>query len=819
MDSAGNFVIIWSDNRNGERDIYGQLYDTQANKVGTNFVINDDGLGSETQDEPAVSFLQDGKFAAVWTDQRTVHTTDRDIYCQIYNPDGSMVGSNFKVNDDGAASRAGQRTAYISPDGPSTFAVTWGDARANELDMYYQRFTLSGIPVGSNFKVNDDTVKNFFGWCPYISSNTTNQTVIVWRDNRMKYVDPMIWGQKFNPATGQKVDTNFCINPNGKCGWQSLVRVSSAEVDSEGNFYVVWCDGRRVTNAIDTYMQMYNPNGDTVGSAIRINTNLTTDADNQLLASAPAIAVRKNSGGTIHSVVVWQDKPDTQDFAIMLQSYDKTLNAVGNNISIVPDAGTRSQTYPQIAMNPKGNFVITWEERREWNHCDIFAQSYDKAGTPFGNNFKVNPDACSDNAVSAVAMDTNGIFTVVWRALSCYLYARQFYSDGTPVDTAFLVTPLLVGFGMVASEPKIAVDGKSNFVITWEDSRLDPKFPDIFAQRFSSDCSFIDTIFKVNDDTIGGCQHLLPNISMNKNGEFVIVWEQEEYLQDKICYDIRGQRFDSSGAKIGANFVINDDAAFAVQQYNPSVAIKENSQFVVVWEDYRNGNTNADIYCQLFTSSGLPISSNFKINNDIDSSLQRYPSVALNHQTGEFIATWSDSKGKNSKIIAQMLDSSGVPVGSEFVVHNTPAHPSNQRLIRGGRSVAANSELIAFTWIDNCIFKGWDIYAKLIGQKPGVEDNGQPKITISPNPTYKQLTVRYVVPKRGTYSVSLYDKAGRSLVHQPQGEKYPGVYTTEIDISAYSSGVYFVKFEGTALSDNKTIQNNVNKVVIFRHKK
>ena len=42
-DASGNFVITWEDYRNGRPDIYGQRYSSDGSALGTNFKVNDDG--------------------------------------------------------------------------------------------------------------------------------------------------------------------------------------------------------------------------------------------------------------------------------------------------------------------------------------------------------------------------------------------------------------------------------------------------------------------------------------------------------------------------------------------------------------------------------------------------------------------------------------------------------------------------------------------------------------------------------------------------------------------------------------------------------
>ncbi len=40
--NSGSFIIVWNDNRNGDYDIFGQLYSSDGSPNGENFQINDD---------------------------------------------------------------------------------------------------------------------------------------------------------------------------------------------------------------------------------------------------------------------------------------------------------------------------------------------------------------------------------------------------------------------------------------------------------------------------------------------------------------------------------------------------------------------------------------------------------------------------------------------------------------------------------------------------------------------------------------------------------------------------------------------------------
>ena len=60
-------------------------------------VSRDDHAGNFEQQHPCIDLREDGSFIVVWSDSRN---GDSDIYCQIYNPSGERIDVSFPVNDD-----------------------------------------------------------------------------------------------------------------------------------------------------------------------------------------------------------------------------------------------------------------------------------------------------------------------------------------------------------------------------------------------------------------------------------------------------------------------------------------------------------------------------------------------------------------------------------------------------------------------------------------------------------------------------------------------------------------------------------------------
>ena len=151
MDAVGNFVVVWYDFRNANWDIYFQRYNDAGTALGVNTKVNQN-TGGASQQHPKISMDAAGNFIIVWDDNRN---NNFDIYFQRYTSIGGALGVNTKVNDDTGS--AIQWDPSISMDAAGNFVVVWIDERNVDRDIYFQRFTSTGAALGVNTIVNDDT--------------------------------------------------------------------------------------------------------------------------------------------------------------------------------------------------------------------------------------------------------------------------------------------------------------------------------------------------------------------------------------------------------------------------------------------------------------------------------------------------------------------------------------------------------------------------------------------------------------------------------------------------------------------------------------
>jgi hypothetical protein len=732
-DRFGNFVITWHDTRNGNSDVYIQRYDFSGNPIGSNLKVNDD-TGTGEQYSPVIAMDSSGNFVIAWEDGRSGYL---DIYAQRYDSSGTPIGSNFVVNDDpGTNFRV---APAIGMNSGGNFVVTWVDYRTWWLtyeDIYAQRYDSAGNPIGSNFKVNDEAglVEQY---APAVAMDALGNFIITWGDQR-NVLTYDIYAQRYD-LSGNPIGPNFRVDDDAGTSSQGLPAIAT---DNSHNFVITWQDYRNGNS--DIYVQRYDSSGNPLGSNFKVN-----DDGGTAYQFYPAIGI----DGSGNFIITWGDERHG-NYDIYAQRYNSSGAPLSSNFKVNEDVGGADLYYPAIGIDSFGNFIITWQDNRNANY-DIYTQRYDFSGTPLGANFKVNDDLgpcdqldpaiatvssgrfvicwddcrkgnrdiyaqrydssgyglssnfkVNDDAViawqgsPAIAMDGSGNFVIAWadeRNLDGDIYAQRYDSSGIPLDSNFKANDDLGTSPQVS--PAIAMNISGNFVITWEDFRNGDH--DIYAQRYNFSGNPIGSNFKANDD-VGTSNQYSAGVAMDASGNFVITWD--DFRNGN--HDIYAQRYNSSGNPMGSNFKVNDDAGTSGQLY-PSIAMNELGGFVITWEDERNGNL--DIYAQRYNSLGLPIGSNFKVNSDAGGAAQEDPACAMD-DSGRFVITWKDLRKGNPDIYAQKYNSSGAPLDTNYLVSNPPWGSFDQV----APAVATNNSNIYFAWQDNRSARSWDIYAKVL---------------------------------------------------------------------------------------------------------
>src|SRR5262249_17533996 len=134
-------------------------------------------------------------------------------------------------------------------------------------------------------------------------------------------------------------------------------------------------------------------------------------------------------------VITWKNSgQDGSGYGIYARRYSSTGVAAGPEF-LVNTYTTGNQAQPAIAVNPAGDFVIAWNSTGEdCNGYGIYAQRFQSSGAPAGGEFRVNTITTNLQSAPSLAMDPAGDFVVTWQSnhagANYEVYARQFDSAG-----------------------------------------------------------------------------------------------------------------------------------------------------------------------------------------------------------------------------------------------------------------------------------------------------------------------------------------------------------------------------------------------------
>ncbi|KAB2963521.1 MAG: hypothetical protein F9K18_08475 [Thermoanaerobaculia bacterium] len=226
------------------------------------------------------------------------------------------------------------------------------------------------------------------------------------------------------------------------------------------------------------------------------------------------------------------------------------------------------------------------------------------------------------------------------------------------------------------SAPAIAVDGQGGFVVAWQDWYYvlpGASDSDIRAQRFAPNGAPLGSEFEVNTDTTSPADS--PAVTMSGDGAFVVVWNSITWPSPySTVGSIRGRRYDAAGAPLGEPFQVNSSTTTWMGA--PSVALAPSGRFVVAWEHYGSGGSDADgmsIQARLHDENGFPIGSQFQVNT-YTTGRQVYAALGADI-AGNFVVVWqsdgssgTDTDGQS--ILAQRFDPAGVALGGEIQVNS-----------------------------------------------------------------------------------------------------------------------------------------------------
>ncbi len=342
---------------------------------------------------------------------------------------------------------------------------------------------------------------------------------------------------------------------------------------------------------------------------------------------------------------------------------------------------TGTQSYPRVAADPAGRFVVVWRsDGQDGSEEGAFGQRFDADDAPEGTEFQLNESTAGRQLGARVAKAADGSFVVTWSDISSSprrVPARRFDAAGLPLGGEFQVNSdtSLLDAGAI----DVAFDAAGNFVILWYFRRGILSETGGAGQRFDSAGQPVGSEFSVGPGGFMGHGLYGPDsLAMTGPGEFV-VGQKLEYggYPGPSLYSPAVQRFDEAG-RVGDQILVQSSTTMSAP-WPVRVASAGAGEFVVTWSAYEYyGWGPNQVFARRYDEGGAPRGEMFAVGNS--PSAQIAPVVAADKR-GNFLIVWA-SEGE---LFGKRYAADGSVIGTEFQVNSYTTGVQSSHSVAAGK--------------------------------------------------------------------------------------------------------------------------------------
>ncbi len=316
-----------------------------------------------------------------------------------------------------------------------------------------------------------------------------------------------------------------------------------------------------------------------------------------------------------------------------------------------------------MAIDSTGTAYAAWKDTRTGRE-DIFFASRSGAGE-WSPKEQINDSSTINLKKVALGADGSGNAYAIWDDLRPYDYHNDVYFAYRPAHGAWGPNLKVNEGNGGACCADIAVDSAGNAFALWQGDGIHSSYrPQLGSWGTTL------TVTAVSSDTMP----LESSLALDEGGNAYAIWIQAK-MEDLggetfyTHYDVMFSYLPAGGVWSTATSV--DDVDDNSLPYNkrwkgaPALAVDASGNAFAIWSDTRTGNS--DIWFA-YRPAGGNWGANLKVNDDVGTASQAYPSIALDG-AGNAYAVWSDGRNEQEDIYFAYLPQGGV-WGPSIRVHD-----------------------------------------------------------------------------------------------------------------------------------------------------
>ena len=352
-------------------------------------------------------------------------------------------------------------------------------------------------------------------------------------------------------------------------------------------------------------------------------------------------------------LVVWEDASHGGIYGSRVDQSGAVLDPVGIAIS-----GAASGQYVPAVSFDGTSFLVVWQDYRSGND-DIYGARVNLAGIVLDPDGIPISTATDRQESPAVAIDGTS-FLVVWAdhrggEYETDIYGARVSQEGTVLDP----NGIAISTAAYAQSYPAAVSDGTNFLVVWGDGRGGNS--DIYGARVTPGGTVLDP----DGIVISQAANNQGDPALGFDGaNFLVVWE-----------DNRGGDSDIYGARVNQSGAVLDPVGIAISgaasgQDVPSVAF-DDTDFLVVWTDQRNGQYENDIYGARVSPAGTVLDPDGVVISTAARN-QYFPVVAFGGTN--FLVVWHDVRNGSYDIYGARLSQTGAVLDPDGIIVSTAAN-------------------------------------------------------------------------------------------------------------------------------------------------
>jgi hypothetical protein len=696
--AAGDFVVVGQKTVvvGGSVDVYGQRYTAAGATAGSEFRINVDTAGD--QSDAAVAMDAAGGFAVAWT-------TGAGIYGRRFDAAGAPLGGDFRIDTVAATAHA---NPAIGMDDAGRFVVAWDAKPGAGNATYVRRYTAAGTPATaaeSAVSLAAATER------PSLSVNAGGGFAATWVEAGV----PM--GQLYD-GQGAKDGGPFRVYPEATVSGPAPVALAD-----DGSFLVAWTgpDNPRAVQGGGLFARRFTPVGApaTVGDLVWLdgNGNGVRDAADQGVNGVAVYLYRAD--GVLLDVRTTADGGQYRfDVVRPGDSYYLRFAPTGPNVFTARDAGPddardsdadRTGRTAPFAAAP-GQVDLTRDAGLA-APATVTGTVFDDAdndgargpaegGLPYWIvSVDYDEDGARDPDEPWAVTDATGKFTIAGLSPGGYRLVtgvQTGWALTTPPMTAVaaagattsgllagarttVVPPSLAPAGGEAqlnattagaqSTPAVAAFPDGSYIAVWTSANQDGSGSGVYGRRFAADNAPLGGEFLVNQTTAGS--QAQPAVVAHASGAFTVAWSSDHTGTTEVYL----RWFDAAGAPATDERPAEAGRTLAAGGAGPAVGADAAGNVVVAWTTYdtvSTGGPRAGIFARRFDASAAPLSASVRLDGErpptFDTPAIKAPAIAVG-PAGDFTAVWDVNLGGSAyALMGRRFDAAGAPVGDQFAV-------------------------------------------------------------------------------------------------------------------------------------------------------